>query len=188
MPSVIVLFVRYVERFNRVVGRFAMYMIFPMVGVLMYSSFSKAFTFPALWTLEMSQFLMAAYYILGGPYSMQLGDHVRMDLLYSRWSPKRMAFADSLTSIGLVTYLLMLLYGGYSSTAYAIQYKETSYSAWSPYMAPIKIIMTFGIFLMLLQTIAFFFKDVARARGMTIDGRPLADTDPLGDVSGEKGI
>jgi len=188
MPKVIVLFVRYVEAVNWVVGRFAMYMIFAMLGILLYSSFSKMFLQPSLWTLEMAQFLMAAYYILGGPYSMQLGDHVRMDLLYGRWSPRRMAFADTLTSVFLITYLVLLLYGGYSSTLYAIQYNETSYSSWAPYMAPIKIIMTGGIFLMILQALAFFFKDIARARGMTIDGRPLAETAPLGDVSGETGL
>jgi TRAP-type mannitol/chloroaromatic compound transport system permease small subunit len=32
-------------------------------------------------------------------------------------------------------------------------------------MAPIKIIMCFGIVLMLLQAIAEFFKDIARIRG-----------------------
>ena len=32
----------------------------------------------------MAQFLLAAYYLLGGAYSMQLDAHVRMDLLYSR--------------------------------------------------------------------------------------------------------
>ena len=35
-------------------------------------------------------------------------------------------------------------------------------------MSPIKIIMTFGIGLMLLQTIATFFRDLARARGLTV--------------------
>jgi TRAP-type mannitol/chloroaromatic compound transport system permease small subunit len=188
MPKIVILFVHYVEAMNRVVGRFAMYMIFVMLAVLLYSSFAKTVLQPSLWTLEMAQFLMAAYYILGGPYSMQLGDHVRMDLLYGRLSPRRMAFADTLTSVFLITYLVLLLYGGYSSTLYAVQYNETSYSSWSPYMAPIKIIMTVGIFLMLLQAVAFFFKDIARARGMTIDGVPLAEMDPLGDVSQEKGI
>lgn len=188
MPKIVILYVRYVDAVNRAVGRFAMYMIFAMLGVLLYSSFTKTFTLPSLWTLEMAQFLMAAYYVLGGPYSMQMGDHVRMDLLYGRLSPRRMAFADTLTSVFLITYLALLLYGGYSSTEYAIQYKETSYSSWSPYMAPIKVVMTFGIFLMLLQAVAFFFKDLARARGMTVDGQPLPDEAPLGDVSGERGL
>ncbi|CAE6940539.1 MULTISPECIES: TRAP transporter small permease subunit [Pseudomonas] len=161
-------FVRTVDRVNRLIGRFAMYLIFVMLGVLLYSSISKTFFDPAAWTLETAQFLMVAYFLLGGPYSMQLGDHVRMDLLYSRWSPKTRASVDAVTILMLIFYLAMLLYGAISSTHYALQYSETSYSAWSPPMAPIKIVMTIGVALMLLQAIATFFKDVAAARGETL--------------------
>lgn len=161
-------FVRVVDAFNRRVGRFAMYLIFAMLAVLLYSSISKTFFTPSIWTLESAQFLMVAYFLLGGAYSMQLDAHVRMDLAYSNWSPRTRALVDAITVFMLIFYLVMLLIGGISSTDYAIEYKETSYSAWSPYMAPIKVIMCFGIALMLLQAIATFFKDVYAARGETL--------------------
>ncbi|MCH8036442.1 MAG: TRAP transporter small permease subunit [Proteobacteria bacterium] len=169
MPKPIRIYVRYVDAVSRVVGRFAMYMIFAMMALLLYSSISKTFFTPLLWTLEMAQFSMAAYYLLGGGYSMQLGAHVRMDLLYSRWSSRGQGFTDSLTSFTLIFYLVFLLYGGLSSTAYALKYGEESYSSWAPYMAPIKLIMVFGIILMLLQAIATFFRDLARARGLDLN-------------------
>ncbi|WP_212628969.1 TRAP transporter small permease subunit [Pseudomonas sp. KB-10] len=161
-------FVRVVDAFNLRVGRFAMYLIFAMLAVLLYSSISKTFFTPSIWTLESAQFLMVAYFLLGGAYSMQLDAHVRMDLAYSRWSPRTRAVVDAITVFMLIFYLVMLLVGGISSTDYAIEYKETSYSAWSPYMAPIKIVMCFGIALMLLQAIATFFKDFYAARGETL--------------------
>lgn len=40
---------------------------------------------------------MTAYYLLGGAYSMQMGFHVRMDLLYGYWPRRRQAFIDALT-------------------------------------------------------------------------------------------
>ncbi len=168
MPKPVRTYVRYVDAVSRVVGRFAMYMIFAMIGLLLYSSITKTFFLPVIWTLELAQFSMAAYYLLGGAYSMQLGSHVRMDLAYGRWSLRGKGFVDSITSFCLVFYLVMLLYGSFSSTGYALQYGETSYSSWAPYMAPIKIIMAFGIALMLLQAIATFFRDLARARGLTL--------------------
>jgi len=168
MPEAIKTYVRYVDAVNRVVGRFAMYMIFAMMGLLLYSSIAKAFFIPPIWSLELAQFSMAAYYLLGGGYSMQLDAHVRMDLAYGRWSSKRKGFTDSLTSFCLIFYLIILLYGAFSSTEYALQYGEESYSSWAPFMAPIKIIMTFGIVLMLLQAIATFFRDLARARGLSL--------------------
>ncbi len=88
MPEAVKKYVRCVDAVNRVVGRFAMYMVFAMMGLLLYSAITKTFFIPPLWTLEMAQFSMAAYYMLGGAYSMQLDAHVRMDLVYGRWSSK----------------------------------------------------------------------------------------------------
>ncbi|MGQ7956280.1 TRAP transporter small permease subunit [Pseudomonas sp. SP16.1] len=161
-------FVHAVDAFNRGVGRFAMYLIFAMLAVLLYSSISKTFFTPSIWTLESAQFLMVAYFLLGGAYSMQLDAHVRMDLAYSHWSPRTRAIVDAITVFMLIFYLVLLLIGGISSTEYALEYKETSYSAWSPYMAPIKIVMCLGIALMLLQAVATFFKDFYAARGETL--------------------
>lgn len=175
MPKAIRAYVRYVDAVSRAVGRFAMYGIFIMIGLLLYSSISKTFFVPSLWTLEMAQFAMAAYYMLGGGYSMQLNSHVRMDLVYSRWSVRGRAYIDSVTAFCLVFYLIMLLYGGFSSTEYAFKYAEKSYSSWAPYMAPIKVLMSFGVALMLLQSIAIFFKDLARARGLELDGEPPSE-------------
>ena len=168
MPQAVKLYVQYVDSMNRFVGLIAMYMIFAMIGILFYSTISKNFFNPSLWTLEMAQFAMVAYYLLGGGYSMQINSHVRMDLLYDRWSSKTKAAVDAVTVLFLLFYLALLLYGGLSSTQYALQYDEKSYSVWAPRMAPIKIIMCIGIVLMMLQAIATFFKNVANARGESL--------------------
>jgi TRAP-type mannitol/chloroaromatic compound transport system permease small subunit len=151
---------------NRVIGRFVMYLIFAMMGVLLLSSGSRTFFGVShIWVVEIAQFLLAAYYLLGGGYSMQLDSHVRMDLLYSRWKPRTRAIVDVITAGFLLFYLVLLLVGGISSTQYAIEYGQKNYSSWAPPLAPIKIIMVIGITLMLLQAIAVFFKDLAAARG-----------------------
>lgn len=171
LPKTAKAYVKYADAVNRVIGRFAMYLIFAMMGILLYSVLSRTiFDSPVIWAVEMAQMTMAAYYLLGGGYSLQLDSHVRMDLVYGHWSIRRQAFADSITAFCLVSYLIVLLYGGISSTQYAIEYGQKNYSVWAPPMAPIKIVMTFGIFLMLLQAVSIFFKDLARARGEPIDG------------------
>lgn len=170
LSNAIKAYVRFVDKLNKTVGKVAMYLIFMMMGILFFAAITRSFfNMPFLWVIEMAQFTMAAYYMLGGGYSMQMKAHVRMDVFYDRWSPKKRAFTDSITSFFLVFYLVTLLYGGISSTEYAIVYNQKNYSSWAPPMAPIKIIMTFGIFLMLLQAIATFFKDLATARGETIE-------------------
>ena len=168
MPECLKRYVRCVEAASRRVGRLAMYLIFALMAILLYSSFSKAFLLPAQWTLEMAQFTMVAYYVLGGPYSMRQGEHVRMDLLYASWSPRARAAIDCFTVLFLIFYLGVLLYGGISSTAYALEYGERSYSAWAPYMAPIKIVMCLGVVLMILQALAAMLRDIATWRGIDL--------------------
>ncbi|GLQ34170.1 C4-dicarboxylate ABC transporter [Amylibacter marinus] len=189
MHSMMQGYIRYVDAVNLRIGRIVMYGIFVLMGILIWSSISKTFFLPSLWTLEMAQFTMVAYYILGGPYSIQLGSNVRMDLLYGEWSLRKKAWFDLLTVFFLIFYLCVLLYGAISSTAYSLGYwggdplsffgglitggeeigrLERSSSAWRPYLWPIKSIMILGMFLMLLQCISELFKDVLRLKGEKI--------------------
>ena len=168
MPKALKAYVRYVDSMNRVIGRITMYMIFVMVGVLLWSSVSKTFFLPSLWTLEVAQFLMVAYYMLGGPYSIQLGSNVRMDLFYGGWSDRKKAWFDAFTVFLLIFYLGVLLYGGWESTSYSLLYGERSSTAWRPVLWPIKVTMCISIFLMILQAFSEFLKDVARIRGVSI--------------------
>ena len=166
MPKAVKVYVRSVDAVSKVVGKFSMYLVFAMMGILLFESIARtAFNTPHIWVVEMAQFIMAAYYLLGGGYSMILEGHVRMDLLYGRWSPKKQALVDTITVFFLIFYLVVLLIGAISSIEYALQYGQKNYTPWAPPLAPIKIIMAIGILLMLLQAIATFFKDLAKVRG-----------------------
>ena len=181
-------FIRIVDALNYRLGRVVMYGIFALMAVLLWSSISKTFFMPSLWTLEMAQFVMVGYYILGGPYAMQMGSHVRMDLLYGGWSMRSKARMDLFTVLILIFYLGVMLYGAVGSTAYSLGYWKTepfsyfaglltgdekvgrlerSSSAWRPWMWPIKVVMIVGFFLMLLQCISELFKDIIRLRDET---------------------
>lgn len=169
MPKVIRLYVHLVDRVNRAIGRVAMYLLFVMGGIQLYSTFSRLLTgMPVNWALEMTQFLLATYFLIGAAYSMQENAHVRMDLLYGRLRPQRQAMVDVITILFVIFYLVVMVRGGWSSTEYAITYNQKNYSSWSPPMWPVKLLMTIGIFLMLLQAISNLFKDIAITRGKPI--------------------
>ena len=169
MPSFVVKYVRVVDYLSTRFGRIAMYLIFLMIGTLLLDAVTRnMLNIPLFWCVELAQFTLAAYYIMGGPYSMQLETHVRMDLLYDRLSERNKARMDSFTAIFLVVYLIVLLIGCISSTIYSIETNQRLFSMWNPSVVPIKLIMLFGIFLMLLQALSTFFKDLAKARGLEL--------------------
>jgi TRAP-type mannitol/chloroaromatic compound transport system permease small subunit len=168
MPGFLIAYVHFIDRMNRVVGRLAMLLIYALMTVLLWGAIARAGWHPQIWTDEMAQFILMGYFILGGAYAMQLGSAVRMDLLYSRWSDRTKAAVDAVTIFILIFYLVVLLWGGIDSTAYALEYGERRRGLWRPYMAPVKIVMCVGIALMILQCTAFFIRDLARARGKEI--------------------
>ncbi|MFW6077051.1 MAG: TRAP transporter small permease subunit [Hyphomicrobiales bacterium] len=191
-------YIRWVDRVNHRLGRIAMYLIFALIGILLWSSVSKTFFLPSLWTLEMAQFTMVAYFVLGGPYAIQMGSNVRMDLFYGSWSPRTRAWVDAFTVFFLLYYLAVLLWGGLGSLAYSLGYYgmapsefygelisaalsdglagasevigrlEHSPTAWRPQLWPIKLVICIGIVMMLLQAAAEFFRDICRIRGEEI--------------------
>ncbi|MEM9601474.1 MAG: TRAP transporter small permease subunit [Pseudomonadota bacterium] len=183
-------YIAFADRLNRGVGRVIMYGVFVMMAVLLWSTVSKFGDQPSLWTLEVAQFAMIAYFFLGGPYAIQMGSHVRMDLFYDGWSAHRKAAVDAVTVLCLLVYLGVLLWGGLSSTAYSLGYfgsepvgffvdlatgeksvgtLERSRTIWRPYLWPVKTIMCVGIVLMLLQALSELGKDVLRLRGEALD-------------------
>ena len=171
MPKPFRLYVKVVDRFSRAVGLVTMYLVIAMIGVLLLNVVTRnVLNIPLSWCIEAAQFILAAYYIVGGAYSLQLGDHVRMDLLYERLSETGKAKLDAFTNAFLVFYLVCLLIGSISSAQYAIEYDQRNFSMWNPSMIPIKVIMVLGIALVLAQAISILIKDVAKARG-----EPLAE-------------
>ena len=170
-----------IDRISKLIGLVTMYGLLAMIGVLLWSSVSKAFFLPSIWTLEMAQFLMVGYFMLGGPYAILTGANVRMDLFYGDWSARRKAAVDCVTVMFLIFYLGVLLYGALGSTAYSLGYwgdqplrffaglvtgaeeigrLENSPTAWKPVIWPIKAVMILGIFLMLLQALSELAKDI----------------------------
>lgn len=170
MPPAIKAYVRYVDFASEKIGLVTMYLVVAMILILLINAISRnILEIPLHWGIEMTQFILAAYYIVGGAYSMQMGSHVRMDLFYSRLSERNKARMDAATSFFLVFYLVCLLIGSISSAAYAIKYDQRNFSMWNPSMIPIKLIMVGGIVLMLLQSFSMFFKDLAKARGQSLE-------------------
>jgi len=169
VPKAVKAYVRYIDSTSKAVGKGAMYILLGMIGILLHETISRTFfNYPRIWTVEVAQFTMAAYYFLGGAYTLIIGGHVRMDLIYGRWSVKQKAFADAITFAALLFYVVYLFIGGLDGVIYAVVYKQINFSSWKPPMAPIKIIMLFGIVVMLLQVVSEFFKDIATARGKAI--------------------
>ena len=169
MSKFISSYVNIVDTICEKVGRFVMYWVFFMMFLLILSFVTRnIINFPLMWIIEMAEFTITAYYLLGGGYSMLTDDHVRMDLFYGKLSNKGKAKMDVFTSFFLIFYLIILFIGSITSLIYTIETKQKLFTAWAPYVWPIKTLMLIGILLMLLQAFSTLFKDIAKMKGNNI--------------------
>ena len=165
MPQIIRRYVRIVDRISDYSGWLAASLIFVMGATLLLDAVTRnVINMPVHWAIELTQFTLAAYYFLGGPFTLKNEDHVRMDLLYSRLSEKGKARLDLVTVWCLIFYLGVMLAGSISSLQYAIATDERRFSMWNPSVIPIKSLMVFCLILMLLQAFALVFKHIATLR------------------------
>jgi len=169
MPKLFISYVKFIDNITSITGKITMYTVFLMMGILVLSFVTRnIINLPLIWIIEMAQFIMTGYYLMGGAYSMLDDQHVRMDLVYGNFSEKNKARMDLFTSIFLLFYLVVLLIGSYNSLIYTFETNKKLFTAWAPYVWPISSIMFLGILLMLLQTISTMFKDYAKVKGLKI--------------------
>lgn len=115
---------------------------------------------PTSWAFELTYMIYGAYAMLGAAYCHYLKGHVRMDLIYSRLSPRRQAVVEVLCYIFLFFPLFIVLVWKCGEHAYwTLTYGErSSVSVWRPHLWPFKGLIAFGFLLFLLQGAADFIR------------------------------
>ena len=170
MTKYLRIFVRSVDTLNTRIAHSIKFGVFALLGVLLHECIARnVFNQPGVWVLELCTFIVAGYFILGGAYSVLSGAQVRMDIFYRRWSPRKKAIVDLITFAAFPIYFGVLFWTGLWHARYAYVFHEISNTAWGPIQWPIKAVITVGFFLMLLQAISIFIKDLYTARGSRVE-------------------
>lgn len=150
-----------VDRFSVIIGKSCKYLILVILGIMLFEIISRyMFNKPTEWVIELSSYMFGAYFFLGGAYTLIRDQHVRMDILYVKWSRKVRKIADIVTFPLFAVYLVLFIYGGIGNIQYSLRNHEISNSLWGPQLAPIKIVITIGTMLLLIQGITILIRDI----------------------------
>ena len=124
------------------------------------------FNDPVVWGLELSLWLLIATYFISGANATRLHIHIRLDILYMRWSPRTKAFIDVfITGPFLFVFCAVMMWQGGIWAWKAILTGERTYSLWGVHYWPVKLVIPIGAFLALLQGVAEFIRDLRVLRG-----------------------
>lgn len=145
-------------------------MLLPLIAVLVIGVIWRyALQQPLDWTQETGQFIFGGIGVLVGASLMQENAHIKVDILYDRLPEKGKAIMSTVSDLVVLFFLVILLWRGADSALYSIRALEHSWSTWGPVIYPIKTVIPIAAFLMLIQGLAKFIRDLY----LTIHGRKL---------------
>ncbi|MEA2992659.1 MAG: hypothetical protein QOD40_1579 [Alphaproteobacteria bacterium] len=118
--------------------------------------------------LEVQWYMFAGMVLLGGPYTLKMNEHVRVDLLYSAISERRRLWIDILGGfLFLLPFCAILIYFTWPWFIESWRINEASSNAGGLIRWPVKLVLPLGFALMALQGLSEIIKRVAALRRLT---------------------
>jgi TRAP-type mannitol/chloroaromatic compound transport system permease small subunit len=158
---------RAIDALNERVGRAVAWLVLAAVLVSSGNAVSRyAFNLSSNAWLEIQWYLFSAIFLLAAGYTLRHGAHVRIDILYGRYSPRARAWLDILGAVlFLMPMALLILYLSWFVFAQSYVGDEVSSDAGGLIRWPVKALMPVGFALLVLQGISEIFKRIAFLRG-----------------------
>ena len=120
--------------------------------------------------LEIQWYLFAAVFLLCAPYTLQKNEHVRIDVLSGKLSPRGLAVIDIIgTLFFLLPMVVLVLWLSLPLVAESYKINEHSANAGGLIRWPVKALLPIGFTLLALQGVSELIKRIAFLAGMIDD-------------------
>lgn len=174
------LVVRWIERLSATSGMVIAWLVFPLILASCYEVFSRyVLSAPTIWAFELGYMAMGTHALVGAAYTLREGGHIRIDVLYSRFSDKSRAIVDVIGY--LVFFLPVIIWTSVELWNYwveaLVKNMMSGQSAWNPPIWPFRFAFFFGIALLALQGLA----ELIKALRLLLDRSEGLDAPSAGD-------
>jgi TRAP-type mannitol/chloroaromatic compound transport system permease small subunit len=156
-----------IDRLVDVTGEWTSWISLVIVG-LMATNVLLRYSFSAgtVWAQELEWHLLVPLILFGMSYALRHGDHVRVDILYGRFSVRGKVVVDLVSALLAIAVSALIVW-------FSLHYVEQSYvidegspdPGGIPHRYIIKGLIPVGFALLLLQAVANALAAVARLRG-----------------------
>ena len=146
-----------IDVLNARVGVTMSYLVYVVMAIIAYEvSVRHLFNKPTPWVHDLSGWIQVFYIFLGGAWALQRGYFVRVDVFYSRFSPRLRACIDLFVGTALMTAF------AWAMTTRGLDFGLTSYrlgeipqhGAWDAPVWPSKMAIVAGMILLSLAWLA----------------------------------
>lgn len=175
-----------IDAFNDWIGRLTLWLVplMVLIGVWnvvgRYLGRSLGVNLSSNAWLEGQWYLFDLVFLLGAAYALLHNEHVRVDVLYTRWSPRRRALANLIgTLLFLIPFCLMVILFSWEAIADSWAILEGSPDPEGLPRYPIKSMLVVSFGLLILQGISEAIKQAAILNGH-LDLTPSEETHDTG--------
>ncbi|NYT66187.1 TRAP transporter small permease subunit [Alcaligenaceae bacterium] len=159
MPTVIRCYVTWITRCNYLLFLVAAALMVIIVPVMLYEVTSRyVFNAPTVWGMELALLLFGPYFLLGGPYLLHIKGHVNLDVVRQRLPLAQGRWLDMFNQIIIMLFCVILFYYAWPLAVQALEFRETSFSAWNPPIWPFKFTIPLAVVLLGAQSLAEFLR------------------------------
>ncbi|MEM3112289.1 MAG: TRAP transporter small permease subunit [Candidatus Anstonellales archaeon] len=158
-------FIQFINSVTEWSGRVLCFLLYPGFLLLAYEVFMRYFVeAPSVWTLGISQRLFAIYYLMAGAYALLYNSHIRMDIIFARFSARTKSIVDLIFTYPLLFGVCFVLIWHGSQYAWtSILQKELDNTAFMAPVWPIKIFIPLGGIFLFLQGVSKFYPALVTA-------------------------
>jgi TRAP-type mannitol/chloroaromatic compound transport system permease small subunit len=142
-------------------GQFVAWWAMIAVFVYYYEVMARfVFNSPTNWVHESTFLMFGMQYMLSGAFAYREDQHVRVDVIYTKFSTRGKAIADIITSVFFFIFIVTMLWTGTRFASDAVQVGEHSFTEWGIQYWPVKLAIPIGAALLTLQGISKLLKDI----------------------------
>jgi len=162
---------RGIDAMNERVGRIVYWLVLAAVLISCANAVvRKAFNVSSNSFLEIQWYLFSAIFLFCAGYTLLRNQHVRIDVIAGRLSPRTQAWIDIFgTVFFLMPMALMIMYLSWPVFVQAFERNEVSTNAGGLIVWPARLMVPIGFFFLVLQGISEFIKRVAFLKGLIPD-------------------
>lgn len=178
---------RLIDRINEAIGRSVAWLILIAIFVsAVNASVRKLFNTSSNAWLELQWYLYGAAFMLAAAYTLKQNEHIRIDIVYGRWSRRTQHWIDL---FGHVVFLMpFVLLMTWFFAPYALQSfrsQEVSTNAGGLIIWPAKTLLLIGFAQLSLQGVSEIIKKIAVMRGLIEDPHPFVSAHAAAEREGE---
>jgi TRAP-type mannitol/chloroaromatic compound transport system permease small subunit len=164
-------FSRLVDWLNERLGRLVYWLILASVLVSAGNAVVRyVFARSSNGWLEIQWYLFSAVFLLGAGYTLQHNEHVRIDIIYSKLSPRTRASIDLLGGLFfLLPMAIIIMALAWPVFLDSWRLNEYSTDAGGLVRWPVKLLIPVGFFLLVLQGLSEIIKRIAFLAGLIPD-------------------